>query len=164
MHRLLPILSLAAAPLVACNPCIVPASVDSGSVIAKANGARWQSDAGTWWLDDVSGLSIDAETTNGWSLSIVAQTTEDGLSASEAIDAEEFPIEFTISEGSAGGWAIVEPPEGGSETTADAAEAGWLTIADRESDDLLGCFEFEAGIGETAIEMSSGTFRVFPQT
>jgi hypothetical protein len=159
MHRLAPFLSLALAHLAACNPCTVPDSLQPGAVVARAGGSRWQAKDGIWF-EEGTNVSIESESTDGWAISIVATMTDDGTAASEALAAEEFPIEFTVADAGAGAWALATPTLGGPLTSADAPEAGYLTIANRQEDDLLGCFAFDAGTGENTVSFVNGTFRI----
>ncbi|MBN1336657.1 MAG: hypothetical protein JXB39_11935 [Deltaproteobacteria bacterium] len=159
MHRSLPVLCLALATVAACNPCMVPDSMTPGSVVARIDDQRWKATDGVWF-DSGTDLRITTETARGWALTLVLQTTEDGATATEALEAQEFPFDFTISESASGGWALLYPPEGLDLSSADADESGYLTIANQQDNDLLGCFEFKAGRGEEAVYVTDGVFRV----
>jgi len=159
MRSLSPVLCLLLAPAVACNPCTVKDTLEPGTVTGRINGDRWQTAEGLWFEAGTS-LQINTSSTGGWALSIVIQKSDDGVLATDALDAEEFPIEFTLAESGAGGWALAYPEEGSPESSAEAEEPGFLTISNRVEDDIFGCFEFNAGTGETAVTLTNGSFRV----
>ncbi len=159
MRRLIPVLCLAVAHLAACQPCNPQASLTPGTVIARINDSRWQAKKGVWFESGTS-VNLETETSGEWAISMVAQKTDDGTDASEALEAEEFPIEFTLGDAGDGAWALAWPSLGAALSSADALEAGWFTIANRQDDDLLGCFEFDAGTGETTATVVNGTFRI----
>jgi hypothetical protein len=149
--------------LAACQPnggkgtCDV-GDVATGQAVATVDGADWTGTGATWRLAG-SSLQINTVASDGWMLSLVAQATPDGTTASDALDAGEFPIDVTLKDGADGGWVLFYPDEGSSYGTQDT-DGGTFTISGREGDDLLACFSFSAASGDGGtVTVEGGTMR-----
>jgi hypothetical protein len=132
---------------------------DSGQVTATLDGDGWEATDGEWaWQG--SSLQVNTSRFDGWNLTIVAQTTLDGATVQDAVDAAVFPIEVRLRAGTNGGWAIFYPQAGDSYSTT-TAEGGTMFLTAHDGGDLLGCFEFEAATDQDdAIEVLDGAMRI----
>lgn len=133
----------------------------SGSAEAKLDGADW-SVTQVIWVAAGSAVQVTTPAADGWRFSIVAQATAEQVTAVDALGTGEFPIEFPLDGNDSGGWALGYPDEGSSYSSEYGG--GTLVIEGKEGEDLLGCFEFTAGLeGDTsAVEVREGKFRAQP--
>ncbi len=133
--------------------------LDSGQVTATLDGDAWEADDGQWSWQGTS-LQVNTSRFDGWSLTMVGQTTIDGATVQDAVDAAAFPVEVRLRAGTNGGWAIVYPHEGDSFSTT-SAEGGTLFLDEHDGGDLLGCFEFEAATEQDEpLEVLDGMMRI----
>jgi hypothetical protein len=133
--------------------------LDAGAIAATVDGAAWASTA--TWVWQGESLQIDAAPADGWSFTLVAQTTADGATVKAGIDAGAFPIEVSLADGG-GGWGRGHPSDGDPYITDDA-EGGTLTLSALDGDALLGCFDFVAGDGgRKSVEVSDGALHAAP--
>lgn len=124
----------------------------AGSAEAGVGGAAWSNDAVTWtWAG--SSLQVNSTASEGWLLSLVAQTDLDGQDL-ETAAAGELPIEVDLMDG---GFAVMYPDTGDSYASNKGA-GGTLEIT--AIDDVVqGCFSFEAATaGGEALSVSAGAF------
>ena len=146
--------------LVACDPgCDAAKALSSGQVVGEIDGVAWES-AGVTWHSEASGVQVNSPLTDGWRLTLVAQTTVDDRSAPTRVDRRRLPVEVLLQSGE-GGWALLNDA-GAFTWSTHQAEGGWLRLARRRGGDLLGCYDFEAGAaaGEVA---AHGAFRAAPR-
>jgi len=118
------------------------------------DGAAWSATGAQWSLAG-SSLQLMTQIGEGWRLSIVAQSTDDGTPLSTALDAGVFPVEIALADGAAGGWALLYPDAGSSFKTAPDAP-GALTVTEVSGDTLSACFSFTASGDNGTVTLSDG--------
>jgi hypothetical protein len=113
-----------------------------GRAVGVIDTRPWEATGAVWTL---SGTSVQLVTgpNDGWRVSLVAQWNSEGVLLNEALDAQAFPIEVTLDDGTGGGWGMLYPDDGGSYKTTSATP-GTLTLTGMADDALLGCFSFAA--------------------
>ncbi len=121
--------------------------LDEGQVTATVDGTPWEATDGAWaWNADA--IKITTSRFDGWSLSIWAQSTVDGVDIVDAFEAESYPMEIRLREGTDGGWAQLLPDVGGSASSTEA-DGGKLFLTSYDAGVFEGCFEFEGGNDDT---------------
>jgi hypothetical protein len=120
--------------------CADAESLAPGVVTADVDGAAWESTATWTWAGE--SLQIDTAPADGWSFTVVAQTTSSGDTLKAAADAGDFPVDVVL-EDDQGGWGRGHPTEGDPYIT-DAAAGGTFTLSGLDGADLFGCFGFVA--------------------
>lgn len=121
--------------------------LDGGQVSAVVDGTPWEATDGNWaWNADA--VKITTSRFDGWSLSIWAQSTVDGVDIVDAFETEAYPMEVRLREGTDGGWAQLLPDVGGSYSSTEA-DGGTLFLTSYDAGVFRGCFDFEGGNDDT---------------
>lgn len=131
--------------------CEDGAALDAGVVTATLDGADWESTA-TWVMGGES-LQVNAAAFDGWSLTLVAQTTVDGVAITDALDAGSYPVNVDLGP-DGGGWVLAYPSDGDS-LSSDSG-GGTLSFSAFDGDTLQACFSFDVANGSTALSASDG--------
>jgi hypothetical protein len=147
-----PILVALALSLTACGGASGTCGADDlapGRVTGVVDTRAWEATGAVWTLSGTS-IQLVSGPNDGWRITMVGQWDTDGVLLDEALDAQAFPIEITLDDGTGGGWGMLYPDDGGSyKSTAEAP--GTLTLTGMADDALLACFSFSADRdGETA--------------
>lgn len=151
-------------PLAACTgepvgdgTCTPDPALDAGMAVATVDGAAWSTSA--TWLWQGESLQVNAAPADGWSFSLVGQSTADGETVKAAADAGSFPITLPLAQD--GAWVTVYPTDGDSYHTGNA-DGGSVTITDL-GDNLTACFAFAAGTdGGDTVEFIDGSVLALP--
>ena len=157
MNRCLLLLLLA--PLTGCLGlvCGNADELDDGDVEGLIDGVRW-STVGAQWMHPGSSLQITTDSGDGWRLTMVARTTDEGRDVTDSIHEGAFPMRITLQTALEGGWALLYPSTGGSYSTEET-KGGTLLLDQLEDGTLIGCFTFEASDGTETIELKKGLVR-----
>jgi hypothetical protein len=127
----------------------------AGEATATVDGAPWSGPSAQW---SFAGSSIQLMTAagDGWRLSIVAQSTEDGQPLNTALDA--LPVTISLGDGADGGWALLYPESGGSsyKTSPDAPGTLSINSVNGDGDTLSACFSFTATGDDGSVTLSDG--------
>ena len=129
---------------------VCPAGVesqDAGLVTASVDGTPWEATDGNWtWNADA--IKISTSRFDGWSLSIWAQTTTDGVAIVDAFEAGSYPMEIRLRDGTDGAWAQMLGDTGYSYSSTKA-DGGTLFLTSYAAGVFRGCFDFEGGNDDT---------------
>ncbi len=126
------------------------ADLSAGTSSGVVDGADWTSGEVTWnWSG--SSLQITSTSSEGWLLTLVAQTDLDGVDLETAAAGGKFPIEVDLQEG---GWGILYDAD--RSYTSNGASGGTLEI-DEIGDVVRACFDFEAAASDGTLVTASGS-------
>jgi len=153
------LLLLLFAPLTGCLGlvCGNADALEDGDVEGLIDGVRWTS-VGAQWMHPGSSLQITTDSGDGWRLTMVARTTDDGRDVANGITEGSFPMRITLKTALEGGWALLYPSTGGSYSTEDN-NGGTLLLDQLEDDTLIACFAFKASDDSETIELKQGLVR-----
>lgn len=126
-------------------------ALDAGVVTATLDGADWESTA-TWVMGGES-LQVNAAAADGWSLTLVAQATVEGVAIVDALDAGAYPVNVDLG-ADGGGWVLAYPDEGDS-LSSDAG-GGALSISAFDGETLQACFSFDVANDASELSASDG--------
>lgn len=130
----------------------------SGMASAEMDGAYWAADAGSW---NPNGAGIQIILTFDGpdrSMTIRGTRDEDGTDIAERLEAEDFPINVSLS-GEDGTGGIMDGRF--SKSYASNEASGNLTILDLDGTTMSACFSFTAVSDDsTMIEVSNGMAEV----
>lgn len=165
MRLSLACLSLLAACDLRPNPeatCTLDDAVMPGHLIGTLDGADWNADEVTWLFAGDS-LQINTGTEEGWRLSIVAQTDNDGATVKSVMDAGNYPVHVAFGEG-AGGFVTVYTKFGSSSYSTNNTAGGVFEILRMDEDEgVVGCLSFEAATDEgEVVTLDAGSLRAIP--
>jgi hypothetical protein len=149
-------------PLTGClgSVCADADAMQDGDVEGKVDGVRWDSQ-GVQWMHPGQSLQITTDSDDGWRVTIVARTTDEGRDVVDGLEDNAFPMRVELNSALEGGWALLYPSTGGAYTTEEGA-GGALRLDGFDDDTLIGCFEFEAGNGTQTVSLKKGVFRAEP--
>jgi hypothetical protein len=142
MHPFTPTFLAATLFAGACTPLpLDPTTLAPGAASANIDGASWATTEATW-TEAGSSIQINTGSADGWWITLVASTTEDGEAALDQLERRKFPMVFTLADSGAGAFATLYPAEGGSYSTNAAGGTLWITGSPDSG--LQGSFEFDA--------------------
>lgn len=154
----LPLAACAGGPSGTPATCDVPADLDAGAATAVLDGTAWESTA--TWVAQGESVQVNAAPADGWHVTLVARTTDDGETVKAALDAGAFPVVVTLSD-DGGGFATVYPADGDS--YASDGGGGTLSITAFDGDVLDACFSFDAASdGGDPLPVTEGAVRASP--
>ncbi len=139
--------------LAACEPpgCEAAMSLEPGAVEGTLGGAPWSADRATWRASE-TGVQVVSPPSEGWRLTLVAQTTDTGRDATPRVRGGGLPIDIVFGRVDAGGWALLNGDGTDTYTTNDDDGGGWLRLARKGGGDLYGCTGFTALQGRRTID------------
>ena len=135
--------------------------LEAGDVEGLIDEVRWNSE-GAQWMHPGSSLQITTDSGDGWRLTVVARTTDEGKDVVDGVEQGSFPMRITLKSALEGGWALLYPSTGGSYSTEET-EGGKLLLDTLEDDTMVACFEFEASDGTETIALENGLIRAIAQ-
>ena len=131
--------------------CDDGAALDAGVVTATLDGAAWES-AATWVMGGES-MQVNAAAADGWSLTLVAQTTVEGEAITDALGAGSYPVNVDLGP-DGGGWVLAYPSDGDS-LSSDSG-GGTLSFSEFDGAALQACFSFDVANDHAALSASDG--------
>lgn len=145
----LPAFGLCLLALTGCGgECAIALDLDMDTVRGDLDGTDWTA-ANATWLWQGESVKISAPISQGYTLSLVAQSTTDGLAIQEAVDAGEYPFDISLAGADAGGWVVLYGTDSGPFNSQDGA--GTLTVGGAEDSGYYGCLTFTATDGQQAM-------------
>ncbi len=132
---------------------------DAGS--ATVDDVEWVSESGQW-ITSGNKIQVVLNQTGPWGMTMVAITTDDGRSVTEALDEEEVP--FRVSFADEGNYGSVREDIGNGANiyaTNEPGGKGDMTVDFFDGETLTACFDFTAVTSAgVMIEVSSGAASV----
>ena len=147
---LLPACSTTEDSATAVGAACTPTGAPSGTLSATLDGTPWSAE-GVAQAPSGSGVQITSEPGDGWRITLVAKTTADEQSVSEALSTG--PVEVPLTEGS-GNFAVVYPADGGTSYTTNSG--GGTAVLAAAGSSLDACFSFAAAGAEGTITVTDG--------
>ncbi len=132
--------------------CVVPGDLGEGELRATVDGADWRTGTAAWLMAG-SSLQVNTEAEDGWRLTVVGQSTEEGQAVEDAMTTRIVPFTIPLETGEEGGWATLYPDDGDSFAT-ESGGGGQFVVVDLEADLLTACFWFPATDGEASVEVT----------
>lgn len=142
--------------LVACgdkgaDPCD-SAGLSLGSMEATLDGGAWGDSDGAWsWAG--SSVQVYSTSSEGWLVSLTAQTEIGGADLETAVAEGVFPIEVDLLEG---GFATLYPDGESFSYASNKASGGTLLVTGMLDGGMQGCFDFEAASTDGATVVADG--------